>query len=269
MVNKFLLDSLREESKRLKIPEKKPRALIREYLQTKIIYYLYQEKLSNYLSFIGGTSLRLLRDLDRFSEDLDFDNLGLDYALIKNLFFKVKKNLEKEGFVIEYKMKKTNESGIGELKFKNLLFQLGVSSHKEENLIIKINYTTPKIKPETETVILNRFGIIQMVVTNTLSFLFSQKIRAMLKRKDFQPRDLYDIVWFLSHRIKPSPILFPELKVKNEKELFLKLKNFYFKKVKPNLKNFKNKLAPFLINETKINYLDIFPHLIKKEIEKF
>jgi len=262
MPSKYLLDTLKEEGKRLKIPENKPRALIREYLQTKIIYYLYQEKSSNLLSFMGGTSLRLLKDLDRFSEDLDFDNLGLKFPEIKNLFSKIKNKLEKEGFEIEYKIKKRDNSGIGEMKFKNLFFQLGISHHKEENLIIKINYTTPKIKPEREVLVLSRFGMVQSIITNTPEFLLSQKIRAILKRKDFQPRDLYDVVWFLSHKIKPSPALFPEMRVKNEKELFVKLKNFYLKKVKPNLKNFKKRLAPFLIDEKKVYYLDIFEDLI-------
>ncbi|MGC9031584.1 MAG: nucleotidyl transferase AbiEii/AbiGii toxin family protein [Minisyncoccia bacterium] len=265
MPDKYLLDTLKEEGKRLKIPESKPRALIREYLQTKIIYYLYQEKSSNLLSFMGGTSLRLLRDLDRFSEDLDFDNLGLKFSKIKNIFSKAKNKLEKEGFEIEYKMKKTDNSGIGEMKFKNLLFQLGISHHKEENLIIRINYTTPKIKPETEILILSRFGMVQSTITNTPEFLLSQKILALFKRKDFQPRDLYDVVWFFSHRIKPSLALFSEIKVKNEKELFAKLKDFYLKRVKPNLKNFKKRLAPFLIDEKKVYYLDIFEDLISKK----
>ena len=209
--------------------------------------------------------MRLLRDLDRFSEDLDFDNLGLKFSEIKNFFLKIKNKLEREGFEIEYKMKKTNDSGIGEMKFKNLLFQLGISPHRDENLVIKINYTSPKIKPETEIVVLSRFGMVQSVVTNTLEFLFSQKIRATLKRKDLQPRDLYDIVWFLSHNVKPSPLLFSELKVKNEKELFKKLGKFYQKKVKPNLKNLKRRLAPFLIDEKKVYYLDIFEKLISKK----
>ena len=98
-----------------------------------------------------------------------------------------------------------------------------------EDLAIKINYTSPKMKPEAEIAVLGRFGIVQSIITNTLEFLFSQKIRATLKRKDFQPRDLYDIVWFLSHKVKPSLLLFSELKVKNEKELFKELDRFYQK----------------------------------------
>ena len=265
MVNKFLLDSLKEEGKRMGIPSNKNRALIREYLQSKIIYYLYEEKTSKDLSFIGGTSLRLLRELDRFSEDLDFDNLGLDFLTINKLFSKISNKLEKEGFEIDYKMKKTNGSGIGELKFKNLLFQLGISVHKEENLAIRINYTTPKNKPNIEVFVLNRFGLVQSVATNTESFLLSQKMRAILERKDLQPRDFYDVVWFLSHNIKPDKKLFPEIKVKSEKELFLKLEDIYSQKVKPNINSFKRRLAPFLIDEKKTYYLDLFGDLIKKQ----
>jgi predicted nucleotidyltransferase component of viral defense system len=267
MVSEFLLETLKEEGKRLGIPPNKNRALIREYLQSKILYYLYQQNLARKLSFIGGTSLRVLRDLDRFSEDLDFDNLGLSYSQIKNLFKKIKENLRKEGFEIEYKFRKTNDSGIGEMKFKNLLFQLKISSHKKENLVIRINYTTPKLKPKTETFILSRFGIIQNVITNTLEFLFSQKARAILTRRDLQPRDFYDLVWFLSHRVKPDRKLFSEMNVKNEEELFLKLKDIYFKKFKPNLKNFKKRLAPFLIDEKKTSYLDLFGNLISSSVK--
>jgi len=265
-VNKFLLETLKDEGKRLKIPSHKDRALIREYLQTKIIYYLYNFSLSKRISFIGGTSLRILRDLDRFSEDLDFDNLGLNFFQVRDLFFKIKGTLKREGFDIEYKMKKTNESGIGEMKFKNLLFELGISFHRKENLVIKLNYTTPKTRPKPETLILNRFGLVQNVVTNKSEFLLSQKMRAILTRRDPQPRDFYDVVWFLSHRINPDKKLFREMKIKNEEELYTKLESIYSGKIKPKIKSFKKRLAPFLIDEKKVYYLDIFPKILKKEL---
>ncbi len=268
MINEYLLENLKEEAKRLGVPEGKKRALIREYLQSKIIYYLYEEKESRRLSFIGGTSLRLLRDLDRFSEDLDFDNLGLSFLEIKNLFSKIKSKLEKEGFEIDYKMKKTNDSGIGEMKFKNLLSVLKISAHKEEILAIRINYTTPKLKPATESLVLSRFGIVQNVITNTSEYLFSQKLRAILSRKDLQPRDFYDAVWFLSRRIRPDERLFSEMKIKGEKELVLKLREVYSKRAKAQLKNLKKRLAPFLIDEKKVFYLDIFEKAIKKISER-
>ena len=264
MLNEFLLENLKEEGKRLGIPLGKERALIREYLQTRIIYLLYNKPLSKRFSFIGGTSLRILRNLDRFSEDLDFDNLGLKFLQIKNLFLEIKNELSREGFEIDYKMRKTNGSGIGELKFKNLLLQLKISPHKEEKLVIRINYTTPKIKPKTEVIILNRFGFVQGILTNTPEFLLSGKIRAILTRKDLQPRDLYDVVWFLSKNIHPDIVLFSGTKLKTEKDLFRKLQEVFEKKVRSSLPSLKNRLKPFLIQEKNIYYLDIFEDLMKK-----
>jgi len=262
MLNKYFWEIIKEEGKRLGIPANKNRALMREYLQSKIIFYLYQKKGAQNLSFIGGTSLRILRGLDRFSEDLDFDNLGLKFRQIKNIFKEVKNNLEKEGLFSEYNMKRTDNSGIGEFKFPQLLYQLGISSDKKEKLNVKINYTTPKNRPSTEVLALSRFGLVQTVVTNTKEFLFSQKIRAILTRKDLQPRDFYDVVWFFSRNIEIDFTLFSQLKIKNKKELLEKLKNIYRKKVKPNLKNFKARLKPFLINEENVYYLDVFEKVI-------
>lgn len=266
MISKFLWQTILEEGERLGIPETKKRVLIREYLQSKLIFSLYSQSRSKELSWIGGTSLRILRDLDRFSEDLDFDNLGLSFKAIKKLFKNVFLEFEKEEFGVEFNLKKTDDSGIGSFKFKRLLFELEISADKNEKLNIKINYTTPKIKPATEVLILRRFGFLQPVVTNTREYLLSQKIRAAITRRDPQPRDFYDIVWFLSHRVKPGPGLFPEIKVETERELFLKLKEVFEKKIEPNLENFKKRLKPFLLNEKNIYFLDIFKKIIEEQV---
>ena len=60
-------------AKNYHLPVTKKRAILREYLQSKILREIYKNKLSVNLLFVGGTSLRLLHNLDRFSEDLDFD----------------------------------------------------------------------------------------------------------------------------------------------------------------------------------------------------
>lgn len=265
MINRFFWQTILEEGKRLEIPLTKKRGLIREYLQSKIINSLYAKKNSEKLSFIGGTSLRILRDLDRFSEDLDFDNLGLPLGKMEKLFEEILGEFKKEKFEVEFKFKKTDYSGRGDFKFKGLLSELEISSDEKEKLKININWTRPKIQPRTEVVILKRFGFSRPVITNNLSFLLSQKIRAALTRKDPQPRDFYDIVWFFSRRIKPDPKLFPEMGVKTEKELLKKLDWAYQDKIKPNLESFKRKLKPFLLKEEKVRYLDIFSEVIRTE----
>lgn len=268
MLSKYLWLNIQEEGKRLGVSFNKKRALIREYLQSKIIYYLYQKKDSHRLSFIGGTSLRMLRGLDRFSEDLDFDNLGLTFLQIKKLFKEIEKDLKKEGIETIFNLKKTNSSGIGDYKFPLLLFGLDISRHRDEKLQIKINYTTPKRKPATETVPLSRFGLVQLVVTNKLEVLLSQKFKAIIGRKDLQPRDFYDAVWLLSQNIRPDFSIFREFSIKKEKELDRKILGIYQRRVVSHLKDFKNRLKPFLIDEIKVSYLDIFSKIVESKMKK-
>ena len=49
------------------------RYMLKEYLQLLILDHLATTPYINKVSFIGGTNLRLIQGIDRFSEDLDFD----------------------------------------------------------------------------------------------------------------------------------------------------------------------------------------------------
>jgi len=265
MPKTFLLEDLEKEGERLGIPSSYKRALIREYLQTRIIYYLYNLKGSKNLSFIGGTSLRLLRSLDRFSEDLDFDNLDLSFTQINKLFKKVVSFLQRDGFLIEFGFRKTDDSGIGEIKFIGLLEELGISKHSQEKLVIKINYTTPHIKPPLETVVLSRFGFVQNIVTNEESFLLAQKIKAILKRKDLQPRDFYDVVWFASANIPVSSSLLKITGIKDKTEILKKVEEKYHQ-LETKIGTYKKRLTPFLIHKENIKYLELFGKIIIKLI---
>ena len=47
--------------------------MLKEYLQLMILDYLSGTPYIRKIAFIGGTNLRLVKGIDRFSEDLDFD----------------------------------------------------------------------------------------------------------------------------------------------------------------------------------------------------
>ena len=51
--------------------------MLKEYVQCQMLEYLSYSNYISKLSFIGGTSLRLIKHIDRFSEDLDFDCKGI------------------------------------------------------------------------------------------------------------------------------------------------------------------------------------------------
>ena len=91
---------------------------IREYIQKFLLYILYRRKLYQDLVFVGGTALRFLYGIKRFSENLDF-----------SLSYKAK-----------YDMSKNVHSAF--LKFPHLLFEYGLSGHKDEKISIKIEIDT-------------------------------------------------------------------------------------------------------------------------------
>ncbi len=82
------------------LPVAKKRAILREYLQVKILDILYQEKMSLKLYFVGGTSLRLLHGLDRFSEDLDFDTDHLSNTAVPKLLQRLRQKLQNENIAV-------------------------------------------------------------------------------------------------------------------------------------------------------------------------
>ena len=47
--------------------------ILKEYIQLMILNFLSSSKYVKKIAFIGDTNLRLLKGIDRFSEDLDFD----------------------------------------------------------------------------------------------------------------------------------------------------------------------------------------------------
>src|SRR4030042_4358112 len=77
------------------------RAIVREYLQYKILQAIFESKQASHLSFLGGTALRIVHGNSRFSEDIDLDNFGLSWQAFGDMVQRVKLFLELEGFLVE------------------------------------------------------------------------------------------------------------------------------------------------------------------------
>ena len=115
------------------------RNVLREYLQYKILKILFESRMGQQLSFIGGTSLRIIYNISRFSEDLDFDNFKLSEVEFNKVSEVVKKELELEGFKVEVhhftKMKVFHY----EIKFPGLYFESNLSPYPNEKILIKVD----------------------------------------------------------------------------------------------------------------------------------
>lgn len=172
--------------------------LLREYLQAYILRILYESNFFKFNAFVGGTALRLLYGLPRFSEDLDFSLKTISGSSFQNLLKKIKADLEASGYQIEisYKDQKVVHSAF--IKFNRLLFDAGVSAYENQKLSIKIEIDTkPPVGASFESKVLLVHFPIEVLCYNVES-LFSGKCHALLSRRYTKGRDYFDLAWYLS-----------------------------------------------------------------------
>lgn len=233
------------------LPKQKRRGILREYLQTQFIDRLYAQRQANKLSFVGGTSLRLLRDLPRFSEDLDFDNLGLSQTQLTQLINKVVQTWEKEDLVVEM-------AG-NQIKFLNLLKPLKISSDPREKLTIKFDSARQWVDQQTKVVLLNRFGMVQQVVTNTDDQVLVQKLVAYVERPRTQARDIFDIIWLFGQGAKIDE----KFAKANRQENIVARAKQKFSSEGISLSQ-KKRLQPFLFVEHELSRLNTFGKVLEQ-----
>ncbi|MFN4212973.1 MAG: nucleotidyl transferase AbiEii/AbiGii toxin family protein [Microgenomates group bacterium] len=248
----------------------KKELLLREFLQSKIIEKIYQTKISKKIFFIGGTSLRLLHDLDRFSLDLDFDYQDIKKSQIEQLYNHIVKSLRQENIeIVEYKNidKKPIEF---EIRFPKILYELKLRQFPEENLVVKLDFDDFWKGHKSEVLVFNKFASLAKVITVSKNEILTQKLFALVNRKKTMARDIYDIVWLLSQGAR---IDWQFAKKNNLREdLIFKVR----KKIdeeKPKFSFYKKQLAPLLIYPTYVEKIDFihsyFPLFNEIKFERF
>ena len=172
---------------------------LREYLQHVILRLLFEQKdLPNWV-FHGGTALRIIHGLNRFSEDLNFHLTVKDegYALTP-VIAKLHKNLALQGYTTSDSVIKEKTVRSTFIKFEGLLFESGLSPNKDEKLSIKLEVdANPPPGWEVERKIINTYFPFSLIHHDVPSFL-SGKLHAILQRPYTKGRDFYDIIFLLS-----------------------------------------------------------------------
>jgi predicted nucleotidyltransferase component of viral defense system len=184
------------------------RNLAREYLQALILQSLQRAGAMTALAFHGGTALRFLFSLPRFSEDLDFALEGnpTTYDFRANLQ-SIRKDLEAQGYTITIKANDGKTVHSAFVRFPNLLFELSLSPHRDEILAVKIEVDTNPPARATLATSLVRRHVLLNVQHHDQASLLAGKLHAILQRPYFKGRDLYDMMWYLSDREWPPPNL--------------------------------------------------------------
>jgi predicted nucleotidyltransferase component of viral defense system len=178
--------------------------LLREYLQACTLRSLHESEAFRNLSFVGGTALRFLFDLPRFSEDLDFSlEDRTSYKPVKWLE-KVKRDLSLGGFDVTVKWNDRKTVHTAWIRVAELLKNAEISDMTEQKLSIKLEVDTrPPGGAVLESRLVNRHMIFALQ-HHDLSSLMAGKIHALLTRSYPKGRDWYDLVWY---RARHPPIV--------------------------------------------------------------
>jgi predicted nucleotidyltransferase component of viral defense system len=234
--------------------------IIREYLQYKILYHIFNSPFSHKLSFIGGTALRIAYDNQRFSEDLDFDNFGLTIEEFKELALFLCQKLSKEGYEVEHNVTKKGAFRT-DIKFKNIYQFYGVAIMETEKLLIQVDTAPHNFLYMPKKQIINKFDVYTEILVTPPDILLSQKIRALLERPRTLGRDIFDII-FLSSKTKPNyDYLREKLVINNSEELKTKLREFIDTK---DMATLKKDLMYMIFNEADLNKLSVFKENLEK-----
>jgi hypothetical protein len=186
-----------------------PINLGREYLQARILLALQETGVMIPLAFQGGTALRFLFGLPRFSEDLDFalERPGRAAFDIVRTAERVRVQLEREAYEVRVKIRsKPPVQGVL-VSFPGLLHELKLSPHRAQSLGVRIEVdTNPPSGAGLASTIIRRHALLNIQHHDQPSLL-AGKLHAVLQRSWAKGRDLFDLFWYLSDPTWPEPNL--------------------------------------------------------------
>lgn len=173
------------------------RHIVKEYIQLMVLDYLSSSPYVRKLAFIGGTNLRLIKGIDRFSEDLDFDIRAMTEEEFMEMTDDIIKFLRRSGLNAEARDKINPKLTAfrRNIHFPQLLFDLKMTGHKEERFLLKIEAQDQRVSYDPVTVNVNGCGFFFPLPVPPDGILLSMKLSALLTRS--KGRDFYDAMFLL------------------------------------------------------------------------
>lgn len=180
---------------------------LKEIAQEIALMSLSRSGFFSLASFQGGTCLRILYGLERFSEDLDFalDKIDKNFQWDKYIA-----NMQEEfsayGFNLEIRnpLREDKVIKIAELKTNSVGGILVINDTRTNNPKLKIKLeidTNPPTGASTEIKYLD-FPLPYAIKTYDMPSLFAGKCHALLCREYIKGRDWYDFIWYISRNVQ-------------------------------------------------------------------
>ncbi|PBN42891.1 nucleotidyl transferase AbiEii/AbiGii toxin family protein [Sphingobium sp. D43FB] len=183
---------------------------VKEILQEVALYALWRADFFNVALFQGGTSLRILHGLPRFSEDLDFllrsPDPDFDWSPYLKLLTEV---FAQFGLKLEAQPKNRMDTSIRQalLKDDSIASQLdlsfvGTGRPKAIKIKLEIDVNPPTGSGEGTTYL--DFPADYEVRHQDLASNFALKTHALLCRGFLKGRDWFDFSWYVSRDVSPN-----------------------------------------------------------------
>jgi predicted nucleotidyltransferase component of viral defense system len=185
--------------------------VLQELMQQYVLTSLSRAGFFSEAVFHGGTCLRIINGIHRFSEDLDFllkkPDLGFRW---QNYLKFVKRDCEHEGIPFEVQDKSQAGKAVQKAFLKTdsigkiLTLNLPYERYRNRKIRIKLEIDTNPPEGSGFTTTYITFPVTVALTTQTLESSFALKLHALLCRSYVKGRDWYDFVWYVSRRIKPD-----------------------------------------------------------------
>ena len=266
---------------------------IREVLQQTALLGLQRHGFFEKAAFYGGTALRILYGLDRFSEDLDFTLLTPTPNFDFSYFLEgMRREIVSFGFEVDVAQKtKTVDTGVLSAFMKTNTIQLYLAIGDEKSTK-SINHNEKiQIKLEVDIDPPLHFRVENRLVLNPSPFnvltlhksdLFAGKMHALLFRawkNRVKGRDWYDLVWYVQNkvplslkhleaRLKQTGQLKPEASLNREQVLGMVLSKIQ----EIDWKSAKADMFPFIADPAKLDiwsssfFSDLIEQLLIEEL---
>lgn len=178
---------------------------LKEIIQEIALYALSTTDFFEHAQFQGGTSLRILYQLPRFSEDLDFilDTPNSEFKW-QNYINAIASSFELYGIQPEIKDRSKADNAVQRLFLKDnsigKTLNLNFQYNGERKLLIKLEIDTNPPAGSTHERKYLDFPVDYGIKTQDLPSNFAGKCHALLCRPYEKGRDWFDFLWYVANQ---------------------------------------------------------------------
>ena len=260
-------ESLVEQAKLQGMPHTKIRGILREYIQILILKEIYRIDSGKKFYFTGGTYLRLVHNLKRFSEDLDFNSNILAKREFEKISEEAKNELKRIGMDSSLEFAHWGNVLVSKIIFPRIekIYSAISKYSKKEGIIIKVETNMQRRKIKTETQVISGFGEIYPCICTDRGILFADKIDALAKKH--RGRHIYDIMFMLSNKFPIDRKFLKLLGISKDPLKIISDRIKSFSKIE--LRKQAEILRPFLFDEKEADLVANAHELMPRLLEKY